>query len=89
MRFAAKLVDWFAFPYTLYLLVQKPGVSGGTRLKAVTEKVIPELNISELRQKARTDTKRILFWTLLTFAVLILTGLSALGLLIYLAVRLW
>ena len=55
----------------------------------VAEKVIPEINITELRQKARADVKRIMFWALVIVAAMVIISLSTLGLLIYLAIRFW
>jgi uncharacterized membrane protein YkvA (DUF1232 family) len=54
---------------------------------AVTARLVPEINISELRQKARTDIKHILIWITVLFTVLTIISLSALGLLIFLLIR--
>jgi len=128
MRILSRIIDRFAFPYSLYLVVKNPDISGKVKLKAglilvaiylymlnpiaifanftpvlgwlddfiilsiamaVTKKVLPEIDITQLRQKARTHTKRLLFWILIILAALILIGLSLLGLLIYLAVKHW
>jgi uncharacterized membrane protein YkvA (DUF1232 family) len=123
-----RVVDWFAFPYSLYLLIKRPHISRKVKLKAalilailvfylldpldiipdivpilgwlddlvvvpvalvVTRKVVPEINIDDLRKKARSDSKRILFWALMIIAVMILICLSAIGLLVYFAIRYW
>jgi uncharacterized membrane protein YkvA (DUF1232 family) len=123
-----RLIDWFAFPYSLYLLVNNPDISSKVKLKAglilavlvfyfldpmdlvpdivpllgwlddlvivplamaVTGKVVPEINISDLRKKARSDTRRIIFWALMLVIAMMLISLSTIGLLIYLAIRYW
>jgi uncharacterized membrane protein YkvA (DUF1232 family) len=124
----SKLVDWFAFPYSLYLLIKNPDISWKVKLKAglilavlvfyflnpmdvipdiapvlgwlddfvivpiamaVTGKVIPEVNLSDLIKKARSDSRRVLFWALMVVIAMILISLSTIGLLIYIAVRYW
>jgi uncharacterized membrane protein YkvA (DUF1232 family) len=123
-----RVVDWFAFPYSLYLLIKRPHISRKVKLKAalilailvfylldpldiipdivpilgwlddivivplamvVTRKVVPEINIDDLRKKARSDCRRILFWALMLIAAMILISLSAIGLLVYFAIRYW
>ena len=126
MRRLSRIIDHFAFPYSLYLVIKSPGISGETKLKAgliltaifvyllnpiaifanfipvlgwlddliilsicmaVAKKVVPEVNMPELRQKARARTKRVVIWILAISGALILIGLSLLGWLIYLIVR--
>jgi uncharacterized membrane protein YkvA (DUF1232 family) len=128
MKILSTLIDRLAFPYSLYLLIKNPDISGKVKLKAglilaaiffyllnpiaiianfipalgwlddllilsiamaITKKIIPEIDLAELRKKARSRTKRILLWTLAIFTALILIGLAILGLLIYLAIKHW
>jgi len=128
MRIVTKIIDYLAFPYSMYLVVKNPAVSGRVKLKAglilaaiffyvwdpidiipdfipvlgwvddlmviplamwVAGKVVPEISFTELRQKARAHTKKVLIWALVIFGIMILEGLSILGLLIYLAIRYW
>jgi uncharacterized membrane protein YkvA (DUF1232 family) len=128
MRIVTRVVEWFSFPYCLFLVIQNPDISWKIKLKAglilaamffyfldpvdiipdftpllgwmddlvivpiamaITGKVVPEINIAELRQKARSDSKRILFWALMIITAMIMISLSTLGLLIYLAVKYW
>ena len=128
MRILSRIIDRFAFPYSLFLVIKNPDIAGKVKLKAglvlaaiylytlnpiaiianfipglgwlediiivsaamaLTNKFLPEINLPELRQKARTRVKRIIFWILVIFAALILISLSLLGWLIYLAIRHW
>jgi uncharacterized membrane protein YkvA (DUF1232 family) len=128
MRILTRIVDWFAAPCSLYLLIRDPLVSWKTKLKAglalaavsfyilnpfdiipdftpvmgwiddllivpaflfLAGKIVPEISLSEIRQKARSRTRRVMFWTLASAFTLILVFLSTPGLLIFLAVKTW
>jgi uncharacterized membrane protein YkvA (DUF1232 family) len=52
---------------------------------ALAGKFLPEINVEGIRQKARSSTRRVVFWTAAVIITLVLLGLSTLGLLIYLA----
>ncbi len=56
---------------------------------AVAGKVVPEINVTAIRQKARASTRRILFWALVIITAMVVISLTVLGLLIYLAIRKW
>jgi uncharacterized membrane protein YkvA (DUF1232 family) len=124
----SKIVDWLAFPYSLYLLIKYPEISWKPKVKAglilavlffylldpldiipdfipllgwlddlliipiamaVTAKVVPEVDIAGLRQKARKFMRRIVIWTIVIVTAMTLISLSALGLVIYLAIKYW
>ena len=128
MKMLPRVVDWFSAPYSLYLLLRDPEISGKTKLKAglilaavafyilnpmdlipditpalgwlddlaiiplamvAAARLVPEINVAEIRLKARSNTKRIMFWTIAFVAGITLVSLSTLGLLIFLAVRAW
>jgi len=55
---------------------------------ALVRKITPGFDIVEKRNRARASVKRILLWTMLSLAVIILLGLIWLGLLIFIIVRL-
>ena len=57
--------------------------------KTVSRKVVPEINVDGIRQKARASTRRILLWALAIIIAMALISLTALGLLIYFAIRKW
>ena len=67
------LEDFFAIPIAMAVMV----------------KVVPEINVPEVIKKARSDVKRVVLWTLLTVASMILLSLVAMGITIYLIVRYW
>lgn len=128
MRVLTRIVDWFAMPYSLYLVLRDPQLNWKAKLKAglilvavaiyilnpmdiipdvtpfwgwiddllvipavmaVSAKIIPEVNVAEIRQKARATGRRVIFWTILFISFLVLISLSTLGLLIFLAIRAW
>jgi uncharacterized membrane protein YkvA (DUF1232 family) len=55
---------------------------------AIVRKITPGIDVVEKRNRAEKSVKRILLWTMLALAVVILLGLLWLGLLIYFIVRL-
>jgi uncharacterized membrane protein YkvA (DUF1232 family) len=55
----------------------------------VAEKAIPEVNLQELRQKARADIKKIVVYIILVVIAMTLISLASLGLLIYLLIKIW
>jgi len=55
---------------------------------ALIRKFTPGFSIVEKRERAQAGIKRILFWTIFTFAIAILLVLIWLGFLIYLIVKL-
>jgi uncharacterized membrane protein YkvA (DUF1232 family) len=126
MRIVTRVVDWFATPYSLYLLLRDPGIPWKAKLKAgfilaaaafyildpvdlipditpvlgwlddlvivplfmlVAGKIVPEIDIAGIRQKAHSTTRRLMFWTAALIGGLVLIGISAFGLLIFLVVR--
>jgi uncharacterized membrane protein YkvA (DUF1232 family) len=128
MKLMTRIIDWFATPYSLYLLVRDPDTGWKVKLKAglilaavifyilepidlipdfipvlgwvddlvivplamaLAAKVAPEINLAEVRQKARTKTKRVMFLTAALIGVTVVISLSTLGLVIYLAIRAW
>jgi len=122
MKVLTRIIDWFATPYSLFLLLRDPQIFWKTKLKAglilagvafyilnpadlipdvipftgwlddlvivptimaIAGKIVPEVDIAQIRNTARNNTKRIMFWTVAAFTTLMLIGLSTLGLLIY------
>jgi uncharacterized membrane protein YkvA (DUF1232 family) len=55
----------------------------------VAEKIIPEISVTGLTQKARGDVKHILVWALAIVTAMLVISLFTFGLLIYLAIRFW
>jgi uncharacterized membrane protein YkvA (DUF1232 family) len=53
----------------------------------VAGKITPEVNLAEIRNKARSSTKRVMYWTFAAVAGLVLLGFTMIGLAIYFAVR--
>jgi uncharacterized membrane protein YkvA (DUF1232 family) len=56
-------------------------------IMSLASKIVPEVNLSQLRQQARSSTKRVMFWTIAGFIGLVLAGLTTLGLLIFLLIK--
>ena len=56
---------------------------------AVTTKVIPEVDVSEVIRKARSDTGHVFIWVVGVGAAMVVIGLSSIVFLVYLAVRNW
>jgi uncharacterized membrane protein YkvA (DUF1232 family) len=54
---------------------------------ALAARVVPEINVAEIRQRARSTSKRIVFWAIAFIAGVALVSISTLGLLIFLAIR--
>ena len=50
-------------------------------------KIVPEVSLAEIRNKARSSTKRIMVWTFAVVIGLILLSLTMIGLAIYFAIR--
>ncbi len=128
MRILTKIVDWFAMPYSLFLLLRNPGFSWKSKLKAglilaavafyildpwdvipdfipiigwlddlvvfpiimaVAGKIVPEVNIAQIQQTARSTTRKMMFLTAACIIGLVLLAASTLGLLITLAIKAW
>ncbi len=128
LRILTRIIDWFATPYSLFLLLRDPNISWKSKLKAglmllavafyvldpwdmipdfipfigwlddlvvlpammaVADKIVPEVKVSQIRQRARSTTKRVMFWTLTCIIGLILISLTTLGLVITLAIKAW
>jgi uncharacterized membrane protein YkvA (DUF1232 family) len=58
-------------------------------LMAVSEFVVPEIKVAEIRSRAHSGARKVVFWTVAGVLAAVITALSILGMLIYLAVRLW
>ena len=56
-------------------------------IMAVASRIIPEVNVAEIRQRARVTGRKVVFWTIFLISFLVLIGLSTLGLLIFMAIR--
>jgi uncharacterized membrane protein YkvA (DUF1232 family) len=128
MRIMTRIIDWFAAPYSLYLLLRDPHIDWKVKLKAglilaavtfyilnpadlipdftpvlgwiddlvivplamaLAAKVVPGVNLAEIRQRARAKTRRVMLWTIAFIGVMVVISLSTLGLVIYLAIRAW
>lgn len=50
-------------------------------------KIVPEVSLAEIRNKARSSTKRIMVWTFAVVVGLFLLSLTMIGLVIYFAVK--
>ena len=127
MRILTRIMDWFATPYSLYLLLKDPDISlkaklkGGLILLAVAfyildpwdiipdviplvgwlddlvvvplimslvSRIVPEVNIIAIQNKARTRTRNAVLWTIAAILAMGIIGLTALGSLIYLVIKL-
>jgi uncharacterized membrane protein YkvA (DUF1232 family) len=128
MKVLSNIIDWFATPYSLWLVIRDPAISWQAKLKAslilggisiyvldpwdmipdyipflgwiddlliiplmilVAGKVVPEVNIVQLRNKARSTAKRLMVWTAVTISGVVLISLATLGMVIYLVVKTW
>jgi uncharacterized membrane protein YkvA (DUF1232 family) len=54
---------------------------------AAAGKIVPEVNLAGITHKARSATRRMMLWTLVSIIGLIVTSLSMLGLLIFLIIK--
>jgi uncharacterized membrane protein YkvA (DUF1232 family) len=126
MRIVTRMIDWFATPYSLFLLLRDPLISWNSKVKAglilaaasvyiiipfdlipdfspflgllddlvivpaiffLAGIIVPEVSLAEIRNKARSSTKRIMVWTFAVVVGLFLLSLTMIGLAIYFAVR--
>jgi uncharacterized membrane protein YkvA (DUF1232 family) len=58
-------------------------------IMSLADKIVPEVRLSQIRQKARSDTKRMMLWTVAGIIGFILISLTTLGLVIALAIKAW
>jgi uncharacterized membrane protein YkvA (DUF1232 family) len=56
---------------------------------AVAAKVVPEISVADIRQKARSKVKRIMFWAIVSAIAIGLIGLCLFGTLIYFTIKHW
>jgi uncharacterized membrane protein YkvA (DUF1232 family) len=128
LRILTKIIDWFATPYSLFLILRNPEISWKSKLKAIlilaatgfyildpwdlvsdfipfigwlddliilpagmaiADRIVPEVSLSQIRHKARSTTKRVIFWTIACAIGLVFISLAILGLLITLAIKTW
>jgi uncharacterized membrane protein YkvA (DUF1232 family) len=115
LRILTKIVDWFAMPYSLFLLLRNPGFSWKSKLKAglilaaaafyvlypwdmapdfipfigwlddlvvfpiimaVAGKIVPEVNIAQIQQTARSTARRVMLVTALCIIGMVLFAAS-------------